>query len=86
MGRRDGSEVKPGAVMVGPVALAGFVLAVRAMRRRSYTSAMWAVGLFGVEAGFRPYRRLLRKGALRYSNLEPASRESRDSDAAQPGA
>jgi hypothetical protein len=86
MGRRDGSEAKPTAVMIGPMALAGAVLAVRAMRRRSYTSAMWAVGLFGVEVGFRPYRRLLRKGALRYSNSETGSRESGDPDTGQPGA
>jgi MYXO-CTERM domain-containing protein len=60
-----GTEAKPRTVMVGPMALVGVVLAGRAIRRRSYASAMWAVGLFGVEAAFRPYRRRLRKGALR---------------------
>jgi hypothetical protein len=67
MPERDGSET---VVVIGPAAFAGVVLAVRAIRRRSFTSAVWAVGLFGVEAGFQPYRRLLGKGAHRLSNPE----------------
>jgi hypothetical protein len=84
MPEQDGSATKPTAVMIGPVALAGVVLAVRAIRRRSYRSAVLAVGLFGVEAGLRPYRRLLRKGALRYSDSEQVSPRSANPDAEQP--
>jgi hypothetical protein len=81
---QDGSETKPTAVMIGPVALAGVVLAVRAIRRRSYPAALGAVGLFGVEAGWRPYRKLLRRGALRYSDR--VSAEGTHPDSGQTGA
>jgi len=86
MRNQDRSEATPRVLTIGPVALAGVVLAVRAIRRRSYTSVLWAVGLFGVEAGFRPYRRLLTRGALRHSSSEPESHESRDPDTEQSGA
>jgi MYXO-CTERM domain-containing protein len=86
MSSQDGSEAKPTAVMVGPLALAGVVLAVRAIRRRSHASAISAVGLFGLEVGFRPYRRLMTRGALRYSNPEPGSRKTRNPDTERPDA
>jgi hypothetical protein len=79
---RDGSEENPTTVMIGPAALAGVVLAVRAIRRRSFASAVCAVGLLGVEAGCRPYRRLLGEGALRFSR--PESPDG-DLDVEQPG-
>jgi hypothetical protein len=78
---RDGSEENT-TVMIGPAALAGAVLAVRAIRRRSVPSAVCAVGLLGVEVGCRPYRRLLGEGALRFSKPEPPDR---DLDVEQPG-
>jgi hypothetical protein len=82
MSGQDGSETKPAAVMIGPAALAGVVLAVRAIHRRSYPSALCAVGLFGVEAAWRPYRRLLTEGAHRYS--DGVSSKSRRPDTEQP--
>jgi hypothetical protein len=74
---QNGSESKQTTVMIGPAALAGVVLAVRAIRRRSFASAVWAVGLFGVEAGYGPYRRLLRAGALRF---QPAAGDAAETD------
>jgi hypothetical protein len=37
-----GNETKPTTVIIGPAAVAGVVLAVRAIHRRSYSSAVWA--------------------------------------------
>ena len=68
----DGNETKP-AVMIGLVALAGFVLAVRAIRRRSYTSAVCAAALFGVEAGWCPYRRKRADAAFRFQRTSEDS-------------
>jgi hypothetical protein len=82
MPEQDGSATK--AVIIGPAAVAGVVLAVRAIRRRSYTSAVWALGLFGLEAGCGPYRRLL-TGAVGKRDSEPAPRKSRNPDTGEPG-
>ena len=81
---QDGSETKPTPVMIGPAALAGVVFAVRAIHRRSYPSALCAVGLFGVEAWCRPYRKLMREGARRYSDR--VSSKSRHPDTEQTDA
>jgi len=48
-------------VIVGPLALLAFLLAVRALRRRSLRAGAFAVAIAGVETSWPPYRRLLRQ-------------------------